>query len=438
MKRIIIGLVVIIVVAGTTAYFRRQASAGTTSYLFVPITRGDLESTVSATGNLTAVDSVQVGTQVSGRIDALYADFNDHVHKGELLARIDTTVLRLSVDRAKASEAQGEADLKQKRFAVQQIERLLTNKAETQSDYETAEANYAISIANLKSDSVALTEAEQNLAYAFIYSPIDGIVIKRTVDPGQTVAASFSAPELFLIAGDLKEMQIIASVDEADIGQIHDGQIADFTVEAYPDRVFHGVVRQVRLQSTTVDNVVDYPVVVSVPNPDGALRPGMTATVNFEIAKATGVLKIPDAAIRFRPTQAMITQMRQQYASSGDSGQRGGGADSAARGRRGGGFQRGGGGGGGRGGPGGRGGAAAQRLPDVAALWYLDSSGKLAVARVHTGLTDGQETEITGPKIKEGMQIIAAVTGGSTSGSATANPFQGNTQGGRGGFRGGF
>src|SRR5487761_2282677 len=193
MKRIIIGLVVIIAVAGTTAYFRRQASAGTTSYLFVPITRGDLESTVSATGNLTAVDSVQVGTQVSGRIDALYADFNDHVRKGELLARIDTTVLRLSVDRAKASEAQGEADLKQKMFAVQQIERLLTNKAETQSDYETAEANYAMSIATLKSDSVALTEAEQNLAYAFIYSPIDGIVIKRTVDPGQTVAASFSA-----------------------------------------------------------------------------------------------------------------------------------------------------------------------------------------------------------------------------------------------------
>jgi len=437
MKRIIIGLVVIIAVAGTTAYFRRQASAGTTSYLFVPITRGDLESTVSATGNLTAVDSVQVGTQVSGRIDALYADFNDHVRKGELLARIDTTVLRLSVDRAKASEAQGEADLKQKMFAVQQIERLLTNKAETQSDYETAEANYAMSIATLKSDSVALTEAEQNLAYAFIYSPIDGIVIKRTVDPGQTVAASFSAPELFLIAGDLKNMQIIASVDEADIGQIHDGQIADFTVEAYPDRVFHGIVRQVRLQSTTVDNVVDYPVVVNVPNPDGALRPGMTATVNFEIAKATGVLKIPDAAIRFRPTQAMIAQMRQQYASSGDSGRRSGGADSAARGRRGGGFQRGG-GGGGRGGPGGRGGAGAQRLPDVAALWYLDSSGKLAIARVHTGLTDGQETEITGPTIKEGMQIIAAVTGGSTSGSATANPFQGNTQGGRGGFRGGF
>lgn len=435
MKRIIIiGLVVIVAVAGTTAYFWRQASADTTSYLFVPITRGDLESTVSATGTLTAVDSVQVGTQVSGRIDALYADFNDHVHKGELIARIDTTVLRLAVDRAKAADAQGAADLKQKAYAVEQIKRLLATNAETETDYETAAANYGISKANLQSDSVALKEAEQNLSYAFIYSPIDGIVIKRTVDPGQTVAASFSAPELYLIAGDLKNMQIIASVDEADIGQIHDGQLVDFTVEAYPDRVFHGVVRQVRLQSTTVDNVVDYPAVITVPNPDGALRPGMTATVNFEIAKATNVLKVPDAAIRFRPTQAMVAQIRQQYASAGDSGRPAAGADSAARGRRGGG----GGGGGGRGGAGGRRGAGAQRPPDVATLWYLDSSGKLAVARVHTGLTDGQETEISGPNIKAGLQIIAAVTGGSAANSATQNPFQANTQGGRGGFRGGF
>ncbi|MDE3152937.1 MAG: efflux RND transporter periplasmic adaptor subunit, partial [Gemmatimonadota bacterium] len=286
MKRILIAVIVIAAVGAGTFYFKRQASADPTTYLYVPVTRGDIESTVSATGNLSAVDSVQVGTQVSGRIDALFADFNAHVHKGELLARIDTTLLRLSLDRAVANEAQGRADLKQKQFALDQTKRLLATNAATQTDYETAMAGYAMSQANLKSDSVALAEARQNMAYAYVYSPIDGIVIKRSVDVGQTVAASFSAPELYLIAGDLTHMQIVASVDESDIGEIHDGQDVDFTVEAYPNRVYHGKVRQVRLQSTTVDNVVNYPVVVSVDNPDGTLLPGMTATVNFRVADA--------------------------------------------------------------------------------------------------------------------------------------------------------
>ncbi|HUX32573.1 MAG TPA: efflux RND transporter periplasmic adaptor subunit [Gemmatimonadaceae bacterium] len=442
MKRAIIVLVVVAAVVGGTVYFRRQASANPTTYLFVPVTRGNIESTVSATGNLSAVDSVQVGTQVSGRIDALYADFNDHVHAGELLARLDTTVLRLSVDRAEASATQGEADLRQKRFALQQTERLIASKSATQTDYETAAAAYAMSQATLKSDSVALKEAKQNLAYAFVYSPIDGIVIKRSVDVGQTVASSFSAPELFLIAGDLKHMQIVASVDESDIGQIHDGQDVQFTVEAYPDRTFHGTVKQVRLQSTTQDNVVNYPVVVAVNNPDGVLLPGMTATANFQIAQAPGVLRVPTGALRFQPTQEMVAEWRQEFPSRGDSagGMAGAGAgrSASARGGRSGGDSggRGGFGGGARGGRGGaRGG---QRPPDMAMLWYVNAAGKLSVARVHTGLTDGQYTEVSGPDVKEGMQIIAAVTGGSVSSGGPQNPFSGAQGRGRGGFRGGF
>lgn len=434
MKRILIAVIVIAAVGAGTFYFKRQASADPTTYLYVPVTRGDIESTVSATGNLSAVDSVQVGTQVSGRIDALFADFNAHVHKGELLARIDTTLLRLSLDRAVANEAQGRADLKQKQFALDQTKRLLATNAATQTDYETAMAGFAMSQANLKADSVALAEARQNMAYAYVYSPIDGIVIKRSVDVGQTVAASFSAPELYLIAGDLRHLQIVASVDESDIGEIHDGQDVDFTVEAYPNRVYHGKVNQVRLQSTTVDNVVNYPVVVSVDNPDGTLLPGMTATVNFRVADAKSVLKVPTGALRFQPTAAMVAELRAEFAGRGDSGRArngngtGAGGSAAARGNRGG---FGGGFGGGRGGRGG------QRPPDVGMLWY-QKDGKLAVARVHTGLTDGQYTEVSGPDLKEGMQIIAAVTGGSMASGSPQNPFSGPQRGGRGGFRGGF
>lgn len=445
MKRIIIALVVIAAAGAGVFYFKRQASADPTTYLFVPVTRGDVQSTVSATGNLSAVDSVQVGTQVSGRIDALFADFNDHVHKGELLARLDTTLLRLSLDRAVANQAQGMADLRQKQFALDQTKRLLETNAATQTDYETAVAAYAMSQANLKSDSVALAEARQNMAYAFVYSPIDGIVIKRAVDVGQTVAASFSAPELFLIAGDLRHLQIVASVDESDIGQIHDGQDVTFTVEAYPNRTYHGTVKQVRLQSTTSDNVVNYPVVVGVENPDGTLLPGMTATANFQVAAAKNVLKIPTGALRFQPTQAMVAELRAEFAARGDSSGRNGRAgESAAAGGRpggngggnGGGFRGGNGGGFGGGRAGGRGG---QRPSDVGMLWYVGKDGKLAVARVHTGLTDGQYTEISGPNIQEGMQIIAAVTGGSAGATSAQNPFSGQQgRGGRGGFRGGF
>lgn len=445
MKRIVIALVVVVVAVGATFYFRRQAAADPTTYLFVPVTRGDIQSTVAATGNLSAVDSVQVGTQVSGRIDALYADFNDHVHKGELIARIDTTLLRLSLDRAKASEAQGEADLKQKEFALEQTKRLLATSAATQTDYESAQAAYAMSKANLKSDSVALSEAQQNMAYASIYSPINGIVIKRSVDVGQTVAASFSAPELFLIAGDLKDMQILASVDESDIGQIHDGQDVTFTVEAYPNRVFHGTVKQVRLQSTTSDNVVMYPVVVGVKNPDGVLLPGMTATANFQVAQANNVLRVPTGALRFQPTQEMLAQFRTEHGDTNgarngrDSTRRGGRAGDtgmAARFGGSGGFR---GAQGGRGGRGGRGGMGGQRSSNMGTLWYLNSAGQLEMARVRTGLTDGQYTEVTSPALKDGMQVIAAVTGGSVASSSPQNPFQNQQNGRRGrGFRGGF
>ncbi|MGH7656509.1 MAG: efflux RND transporter periplasmic adaptor subunit [Gemmatimonadaceae bacterium] len=426
MKRaIIVFVVVVAAVAAGTIYFRREASAATTTYLFVPVTRGTLQSTVSATGTLAAVDSVQVGTQVSGIIDALFADYNDRVHKGELIARLDTTVLKLDVEKASASEEQGRADLRQKQFALQQIKKLLATTAETQTDYETALANASIAAASLKTDSVALAQAKQSLAYAYIYSPIDGIVINRLVQVGQTVAASFSAPELFLIAGDLQDMQIVASVDESDIGQIKKGQDVTFTVEAYPDRIFHGITHQVRLGSSVQDNVVDYPVAVRVKNPDGALLPGMTATLNFQVATDSNVLRVPEAALRFEPTQAMLAEFRAEHPEPLDSTRAGNGGrgDTSGRARN--------------GRNGGRGGGNAIRQNDFGVLWYRDNDSKLEEARVRTGLSDGQYIAVSGPDLHEGMRIIAAVTGGPSASSTVQNPFGGGQQQGRGGRFGG-
>jgi HlyD family secretion protein len=406
MKRILILVAVLGAVGASIGFFVADRGSSSTAYRLVPITRGSIESTVSATGTLSAVKTVQVGTQVSGQIAALYADFNDHVHKGELIAKLDPTVLEQAVHQAIAQVAHDSADVQQKQFTLEQQKSLYADKAVTETDYKTAQYNLAMSKANLLSSEAALERAQQNLRYTSIYSPIDGIVIERDVDVGQTVAASFSAPQLFLIAQDLSHMQILASVDESDIGQIQDGQAVQFTVQAYPNRTFDGTVQQVRLQSTTTENVVNYTVVVAVPNPDGTLLPGMTATVSFEVAKAPNVLEVSNAALRFRPTEAMLTAV---------SHERSGGAPDTLRARTAGNRQR-------PGGPGGQ--AEPRRTESFAQLWYLDNRGQPTVARVRTGLTDGQVTEVAGPDIREGMQVIAGIESSEPQ-ADVSSPFQG-------------
>jgi HlyD family secretion protein len=398
MKRILIILAVLGATGASIGFFMEGRGSASTAYRFVAITRGSIESAVSATGALSAVKTVQVGTQVSGQIAELDADFNDHVHKGQLVAKLDPTLLEEAVHQA-------QADLEQKQFTLEQDTSLYRDKAITEAEYRTAEYNVTMSKANLLSSQAALERAQQNLRYTSIYSPIDGIVIERDVNVGQTVAASFSAPQLFLIAQDLAHMQILASVDESDIGQIRDGQAVQFTVQAYPNRTFTGTVQQVRLQSTTTENVVNYTVVVAVPNPDGALLPGMTATVSFQVAKAANVLEVPNAALRFRPTEEMVAAMRREL---------GGEADTL---RANGEFNR------------QRPGAEARQEPfrrngNVARLWYVGDHGEFAVARVRTGITDGQMTEISGPDVHEGMQVIAGIAS-SEPDAQVANPFQG-------------
>jgi HlyD family secretion protein len=392
---------------------------------------------VSATGTLGAESTVQVGTQVSGQVEEVRADFNDRVSKGRIIARIDATLLEQQVREAEASLERARADLDQKEYALEQAKALFDQKIVTEGDYRTAIYNHTVSNANLVSAEAGLDRAKRNLEYSVIYAPIDGIVVERNVEPGQTVAASLSAPQLFLIAEDLTNMQILVSVDESDIGKIEEGQTARFTVQAYPERTFEGAVRQVRLQSSSSENVVNYTVVVGVSNPEGTLLPGMTATVAFVLASAEDVLLVPNAALRFRASEAMQAEVAErmaaaagQRAASGDTSAAGGAAAGGRGGRADGTAQS-----GGR--PSGAGAAGA-----TAQLWYVDEQGQLSVARVRSGLTDGQNTEIRGgPALTEGLQVIASVTGSGTSASTTtaSNPFQQQQQSGASGRgRGGF
>lgn len=445
MKRIIIAaLAVLVVGVGALAFVRRKADAAPT-YRLVPVGRGDVTSVVTATGTLSAVRTVQVGTQVSGQIAELRADFNDHVKKGQVVARLDPTLLQQAVQSAQADLTKSKAEVEQTGYLAKQEEALYQNHTVTETEYRTAEYNAAVARSGLASAQAALDRAVQNLKYATIYAPVDGVIIERDVDVGQTVAASFSAPQLFLIAADLSKMQILVSVDESDIGQVKDGQAVTFTVQAYPDRTFNGTVSQVRMQSTTVQNVVNYTVAVAVPNPDGALLPGMTATVTFQVAKASNVLTVSDATLRFQPTPEMIADVRARLGPQAYDTTRRRSADTGAqaaarRANAGGGFD----------GPPGFGGGATRssngaanmrRRGKFATLWYLDAKGQLGVLRVRTGLSNGQVTEIMSrdSTLKEGLKIIAGVlTGGAAAEATTStgtNPFQQQNQQ-RGGFRG--
>ena len=264
-RRLVISIAVIAVVAVATVGFLSRGHAGySATYRFVTVDKGDISSTVNSTGTLSADTTVTVGAQVSGQIIQLFADFNSHVKKGELIARLDPRPAQLEVSTAEAQVQQDVADSTLKSFTLTQATPLHTSGMMTDNDYVAAQAAFEQSKANLKAARVGLARAQQDLAYTYIYAPMDGVVQERDVQVGQTVASSFAAPQLFVVASDLSRMQILVQVDEADVGQIKKGQDVQFTVEAYPNRTYHGTVAQVRLQYATVQNVVDYTVVVAV------------------------------------------------------------------------------------------------------------------------------------------------------------------------------
>jgi HlyD family secretion protein len=432
--RITAAVVVVVLAAAGFWLYRRADAHEAPAYRTAQIERGDLQATVSATGALSAVTTVQVGTQVSGQVSQILVDFNDHVKKGQLIARIDPTLQQQAVTDAEAGVARARADLDQAQRTYDRNKQLFDAKVLTAQEIETSTYGLATAKASMTSAQVALERARKNLSYTSIYAPIDGIVVERNVDAGQTVAASLSAPQLFLIANDLSRMQILASVDESDIGSIKDGQPVQFSVQTYPNQTFTGLVRQVRLQSTTTENVVNYTVVVEVDNRDGKLLPGMTATVSFLTGSATDAFIVPNAALRFRPTTEMMAQARGTSDSTrvrGDSAQsrtvgvrgdsiraRGQGTAATARG-------------------------AGRAAGNRATLWVVDTTGKPKALRVRTGLSDGQRTVVEGQGLAAGMNVIVGVaqpaTGAAPNASPTANPLQPSRGPGGGGFgRGGF
>jgi HlyD family secretion protein len=314
MKKILIPLAIILVIAGIATFFLLKKKPEIT-YKTAKVERGDIVSAVSATGNLAAVVTVQVGTQVSGTIQKLFVDFNSVVKKGQVIAQIDPSLFSAQVEQtrgnylnAQANLQKARADLNDARRNLERNRQLLKDGIVAQGDFDTAENRYEQAAATVKGaeGSVAQTrgafnQAETNLRYATIRSPVDGIVVSRNVDVGQTVAASFQTPTLFTIAQDLTKMEVDTSVDESDISRVKVNQPVTFTVDAYPEVKFNGKVFQIRNAPVITSNVVTYVVVVRVDNKELRLKPGMTANVSIETARKENVLKIPSAALRFRP-----------------------------------------------------------------------------------------------------------------------------------------
>jgi len=372
-KKIVVGIVIVsMVLLATGVFFFFKNRGNGPKYKMDRVTKGDIKATVTATGTMNAVVNVLVGTQVSGTIKALYVDFNSPVKKGQILAQIDPATFQAQVDQARANLMLAKANVEKAEAARVDAKRtmernrvLFARNFIARSELDTSETNYQSASAQLSASKAqveqaraALAYAQTNLIYTKIISPVNGIVISRNVDVGQTVAASFQTPTLFNIAQDLTKMQIDTNVDEADIGKIKVEQPVEFTVDAYPDTTFMGKVSEVRNAPTTIQNVVTYNVVVKVDNPELQLKPGMTANVSLVLADKKGVLRIHNAALRFRPVE---------------------------KGKE----------------------ASAQKGPGV---WVLENKKPKRISVV-LGITDGNYTEILTTDLKEGDEIIVEATG---------------------------
>lgn len=399
-----IGIIILTVAMGLIIFNAASRTSSNGKFTFDKIVRGDLVNTVSSTGTINAVSTVEVGTQVSGIIDKLYVDFNDQVRKGQLLAVLDTVLLKTALMDAQANLEKAKAMLEQATADYNRNLPLFEKGLISEAEFLPIKIQLKTQKANLTSAQAAFERAQRNLKYAFIHSPINGTVIQRNVEEGQTVAASFQAPVLFIIAEDLSKMEIHAQVDESDIGMIKTGQRVTFTVQAYPDKTFHGTVRQIRLQPTTVQNVVNYTVVIDAANNDNLLLPGMTATVDFIVEERKDVLLVPNTALRFQPSeqmmQAFFDEAKKRFDSAPDSVKN----KMPSMGKP---------------------NSKQSRPKDAGTVWYLDENNKLVMAPFKAGITDGKLTEVVMSRdLKEGMQVIVGMSGG--NGKKTTSSTQRN------------
>ena len=418
-KRIFALVAAILVLAGTGYGFWRWGSRPKESaYVTMPVQRGNVTQVVSSTGTLQAVITVLVGSQISGTIDKLFADFNTKVKAGEVVAQLNQDKFKAAVDQARANLLAAESNLAKAKVSVVDAQRTLERNRELrkrdlmpQSELDAAQTAYDAALAQVEVNKAQSAQAQAGLNQAtvdlnntVIRSPVDGIVISRNVDVGQTVAASLQAPTLFTIANDLAKMEVHTNVDEADVGNVTEGQEVSFTVDAFPARRFKGRVHQVRNAPTVVQNVVTYDAVVRIDNKELLLKPGMTANVQFLVNRREDVLTIPNMAIRFKPPEqkdeAQELLRREQTRAAPTIGAR---KTSRSPG--------GGGGGGGRGG---------RRI-----TLYVLSAGKAEPVEVQLGITDGSKTEVGDGELKENDPVIIGLTSaGTQSQTGVVNPFQ--------------
>ncbi len=443
MKRVYLyGILAVAVISTAGYFFLAGSNSKDPKFRTDKISRGSVVVQVRATGIINPVQTVQVGSQVSGTISRIYVDYNSHVKKNQVIAEIDSTFLYASVKEAEANLEHNQAQVTEARRTLTRTTELFKKDLVSQADLDAAKTAYESAVAQFKQTEAALDRARVNLRYAIIRAPIDGVVISRDVDVGQTVAASLQTPKLFSIANDLTHMQVEASVDEADIGQIQEGQSVSFTVDAYPDEQFHGKVAQVRLAPITVQNVVTYTVVIEVPNPDLKLRPGMTATVSILADRRDDVLRAPVLAIRFQPPQDILDKMRDQKSTlsvqpegenrtSRQDSQRLSSDERKSGGDRGRDIGRGT-WSGERGDWKGRNGEKTQNK--TTRLWVLDENKNLKPMTVSIGLNDNRFVEIQGTDLKEGDEVVIGMLTAETTNlpGSQSNPFAPRMPGGGG------
>jgi HlyD family secretion protein len=416
MKRrtVLILLVSGVLIAGV--YYLLVSKKPEITFQTTKVERGNIQLTVTATGTLNPLTSVLVGTQVSGTISKVYVDFNSQVKKGQVIAEIDKTYLAVAVQDANANVEKAQIQLDQALYDFDRSKKLYEEKVIAQSDFQLSSSNYKTAKTNLNSMQSQLNRALINVKYATITAPIDGVVISRSIDIGQTVAASFNTPTLFTIANDLTKMQVEASVDEADIGQVKVGQMVSFTVDAFPNDIFNGKVKQIRLLPIITMSVVTYTVIIEVNNPDLKLLPGLTANIRIIIESRDNVLKVPNSALRFVPDEVVLKDfmapvpdsIKQKYKDKANKRN----ANSGLKGPK-------------RIAPGSKG-----------KIWIMKDKQIMPV-RVIVGLSDGSFTEVSG-KIKEEEEIIinAILPSKDKPAAQGQNPFAPTPQRGGGGRRG--
>jgi len=410
-KRIFIIVLAVIAVFLSVYLIFIPSNKAKTNYIFGNVTRGTINVLISSTGTLEATSTVDVGTQVSGKIAKLCVDFNSEVKKGQLLAIIDTVTLVAQVRDAQASLAKARAEYKQKVTIHEKNKILYAKKYISELDFIQSQTDVESTLASLNSAEYAVDRAKTNLDYAYIYAPIAGKIINRAVEQGQTVAASLSTPTLFTIAEDISSMRILASVDESDIGQIKEGQKVKFTVQSYSNKSFEGYVTQIRLKSNSSSSVVIYTVVIHAPNANKLLLPGMTATVDFYVDHRDNVLLVQNSALKFKPSDELMAEvknnMEADFANIPDSVKNK--------------FKN-------------------QPPPpeikneskdanSMAKVFYIDRNGKYRVSQVKTGLNDGKYAEIVDSReLQEGIKVITGSNESTTEQPKKTNSIMNQSQ----------